>query len=155
MVSFASELGTEFKVQLEADHVIDAAQTWVGAVPCTTTIDGVVEFRGTFKDSESYQYQDVVGTAICEIAKRVPNGFLVFVPSYAFLDKLMQRWRSTKLLDELEAIKRVLLEPRVVGAGGLDEILSTFYGEVDPSKHENVANSGSLNKSGYVANSAH
>lgn len=38
-------------------------------------------------------FQDSVGTALLSICRCVPGGVLMFMPSYALMDKLTRRWQ--------------------------------------------------------------
>ena len=38
-------------------------------------------------------FQDSVGSAMLAICQTVPGGVLMFVPSYALMDKLTRRWQ--------------------------------------------------------------
>lgn len=38
-------------------------------------------------------FQDSVGRVVLEGAAAIPDGLLVFMPSYSLLDKLMARWK--------------------------------------------------------------
>lgn len=44
-------------------------------------------------NSSPASIQDGVGATILEVARLVPDGLLVFMPSYSLLDRLMQRWQ--------------------------------------------------------------
>ncbi|KAI9217923.1 helicase C-terminal domain-containing protein [Blastocladiella britannica] len=126
MTSFASELGTEFPVRLEADHVIGLDQTLVGAVAAPL-------LTGTFQGSEQLAYQDAAGHVIAQLARIVPHGLLVFVPSYAFLDKLMTRWKATGCFAAMEAAKTLVLEPRGGQEGVFEQAMAGFSAAVEES----------------------
>ena len=51
--------------------------------------------KATFKESSTLKFQDGVGEALLEIARAVPDGMLVFMPSYGMLEKLTKRWKET------------------------------------------------------------
>ena len=86
-----AQLGTEFRTRFEAPHVINARQqVWAGALACGPGGERIV---GTYEESQRPGYQDSVGAAIARIAATVPDGLLVFFPSYSLLDRLMQRWQ--------------------------------------------------------------
>ncbi|XP_057694697.1 Fanconi anemia group J protein isoform X2 [Corythoichthys intestinalis] len=79
MGSFSSELGVKFSIQLEANHVINKSQVWVGTV-------GVGpqgrKLCATFQHAETYAFQDEVGALLLHVCKVVPKGVLCFFPSY-------------------------------------------------------------------------
>lgn len=113
MDSFAGELGTEFPVRLEANHVVNMRrQVFVGAV---MNGPGFVDLSSTYKNQQEFRYQDSLGELLLQYARSIPGGILMFVPSYSLMDKLSSRWAQTGLLGKLEAIKTVFLEPRNAG----------------------------------------
>ncbi|KAI9156034.1 hypothetical protein H9P43_009144 [Blastocladiella emersonii ATCC 22665] len=126
MGTFASELQADFPIRLEADHVIQLDQTWVGAVNSP-------ELIGTYQQSEALEYQDAIGWAVVELARHVPHGILVFAPSYAFLDKLINRWRLTGAYDALERAKKVFTEPRAGKEAAFEDAINGFYEAVEGS----------------------
>ena len=48
---------------------------------------------GTFQTAESFVYQDDVGGVVLRVCQTVPFGVLCFLPSYAALDRLVNRWK--------------------------------------------------------------
>lgn len=50
---------------------------------------------------------DDLGQAIVNIAQIVPNGVVVFVPSYDFLNQVQARWEKAGLLKRLVQKKKV------------------------------------------------
>ncbi|PJF18013.1 hypothetical protein PSACC_02152 [Paramicrosporidium saccamoebae] len=113
-----------FEHRLEAMHIIDESQTWVGCIPIGP--DGTT-FVGNFKTMDSFAYQDDISRAICQITKTVPAGVLVFVPSYSFLDKLVRRMQNIGVYDEIAKSKKIFLEPRQGTPKDFDKLLKNFY----------------------------
>jgi chromosome transmission fidelity protein 1 len=54
----------------------------------------------------------------------VPQGMVVFVPSYSYEEQLVARWEETGLLKRIGKRKVVIREPR--GAGKLDTVLDAY-----------------------------
>uniref|UniRef100_A0A673B8E6 DNA 5'-3' helicase n=1 Tax=Sphaeramia orbicularis TaxID=375764 RepID=A0A673B8E6_9TELE len=124
MGSFSSELGVKFTIQLEANHVINKSQVWVG------TIGAGPQGRklcATFQHTETYAFQDEVGALLLHICQVMSKGVLCFLPSYKMLDKLRDRWINTGLWEKLEQHKTVIAEPRGGGKGDFDELLRMYY----------------------------
>lgn len=117
--SFSSELGISFETALETPHVIDVHKQVLACA--LTRFPGGTAINATYRHVDLPDFQDSVGRALLEVARRVPDGVLLFLPSYALLDKLVARWRSpaSGLLQDLRAIKPVFVEPR--GSGDLFE----------------------------------
>lgn len=102
--SFSSELGVSFEHRFEGNHVIDSSQIWVGAIG---TGPNERSLSTTYKSTDTFEYQDQLGLAIMKIVQHVPDGVLVFLPSYNLLEKLFKRWSQTGFLNELRKIKDV------------------------------------------------
>ncbi|KAK2912256.1 Fanconi anemia group J protein isoform X1 [Channa argus] len=124
MGSFSSELGVEFSIKLEANHVINKSQVWVGTVGAGPQGR---KLCATFQHTETYAFQDEVGGLLLHICQVVAKGVLCFLPSYKMLDKLRDRWTNTGLWTKLEEQKTVITEPRGGGKGDFDELLQTYY----------------------------
>lgn len=113
MESFAGELGTDFPIRLEANHVVNMRkQVFVGAV---MNGPGFVDLSSTYKNQQEFRYQDSIGELLLQYSHAVPGGILMFLPSYFLMDKLASRWKQTGLLAKIEGCKTVFLEPRNAG----------------------------------------
>lgn len=88
--SFASELATRFAVTLQADHVIPDSNVWTGVISCGPSTK-LLRLNRSVQDDEVIQ--DDIGRILCDICYNVPNGVLVFFPSYGLMRKLENRWR--------------------------------------------------------------
>jgi regulator of telomere elongation helicase 1 len=49
----------------------------------------------TYKNQMDTQFQDAVLDSLLSLARRVPDGMLVFMPSYRLLYQLKRRWEHT------------------------------------------------------------
>ncbi|KAJ0985594.1 hypothetical protein J5N97_003950 [Dioscorea zingiberensis] len=89
--TFALELNLDFPVRLENPHVISPSQIWVGVVPsgpsgCT--------FNSSYRNRGSLDYKQELGNAIVNFARIVPDGLLVFFPSYYLMDQCIDCWKN-------------------------------------------------------------
>jgi regulator of telomere elongation helicase 1 len=110
------ELGIEFPVRLENNHVIDANQVWVGVVGTGVTgkrLNSSYNFRSTD------EYLVELGNTIVNFARLVPSGLLVFFPSFSILEESIARWQrptagdsSASIWDRIVQQKQVYVEPR-------------------------------------------
>ncbi|XP_069082547.1 Fanconi anemia group J protein isoform X2 [Pleurodeles waltl] len=124
MGSFSSELDVKFSIQLEANHVINKSQVWVG------TIGAGPKGRklcATFQHTETFDFQDEVGALLLSVCQTVSHGVLCFLPSYKMLDKLKDRWMHTGLWENLERIKTVINEPKGGDKSDFDMLLQQYY----------------------------
>ncbi|THG11762.1 hypothetical protein TEA_026058 [Camellia sinensis var. sinensis] len=92
MDSFAQEFKLEFPVRLENPHVISANQIWAGVVSAGPSS---YSFNSSYRSRDSVEYKLELGNAIVNFARIVPDGLLVFFPSYYLLDQCIGCWKNT------------------------------------------------------------
>ncbi|CAA0837238.1 RAD3-like DNA-binding helicase protein [Striga hermonthica] len=92
MDSFAEELKLEFPIRLENPHVISDNQIWAGIAPVGPS---GYPFNSSYRSRGSIEYKLELGNAIVNFARIVPDGLLVFFPSYYLLDQCISCWKST------------------------------------------------------------
>uniref|UniRef100_A0A0P4VV61 DNA 5'-3' helicase n=1 Tax=Scylla olivacea TaxID=85551 RepID=A0A0P4VV61_SCYOL len=109
ITSFQSELGVSFKIQLEANHVIDQNQVFVGTVGHGPRGKPL---QATFQHTESWEFQDELGDLVLNVCQTVPAGILCFLPSYSMLNKLHDRWQNTGVWDDISKIKKAMTEQK-------------------------------------------
>ncbi|KAF3793184.1 Fanconi anemia group J protein-like protein [Nymphaea thermarum] len=127
MSSFASELGVQFEICMEAPHVINMeSQLWAAVV--SNGPDNVC-LNASYKTADNYAFQDSLGASLEEICKVVPGGVLVFFPSYKLMDKLCCRWKQTGLWSRLCERKPVFVEPRG-SSDDFESVLRGYYGSI-------------------------
>ncbi|KAJ1934497.1 hypothetical protein FBU59_005677, partial [Linderina macrospora] len=102
--SYASELQVDFMSTLEANHVIGPDRCWAGTIACGPS--GTM-LEAKYQSTEQLSFQDDMGEAILSIVKKSPDGMLVFAPSYSLLNKLLSRWQTTGVRQEIEVFKSV------------------------------------------------
>lgn len=141
MNSFANELGVPFPIRLEANHVINTReQVWVGAI---ATGPGSVDMTANYRNQQSLSYQDSLGSVIIDYAQITPGGMLVFLPSYSFLDKLMERWKATNRYKQLQTYKRIFLEPKSAGET-FDEELEAYREAIRNTRNSSATVTGAI-----------
>jgi len=128
MVTFASELEVKFPITLEANHVIDKSQVWVGTVGTGPT---GYSLNASYQNANTYGFQDEVGRLLLDICRTVPHGVLIFVPSYKMLNDLTERWKSNGTWQQLWERKAIVSEPRF--ADQLDGVMKEFYSAIEES----------------------
>lgn len=108
--SFQKELAADFPIMLQNDHVIDPtkqiAYQVISRGPDNT------ELIATFQSRQNPKYLSSLGLAIIEIAKRVPDGLLVFFPSYAWMESCVNHWQSHGQWERLVQIKPCYVETK-------------------------------------------
>eukprot|EP01018_Ginkgo_biloba_P023975 Gb_04351 [translate_table: standard] len=89
--SFAFELNLPFDVRLENPHVIHSNQIWVGVVPCGPSGRPL---NSSYRTRDSVEYKQELGNTIVNFARIVPDGLLVFFPSYYLLNQCVECWQT-------------------------------------------------------------
>ncbi|EEY67719.1 uncharacterized protein PITG_17950 [Phytophthora infestans T30-4] len=131
MESFAGELGVDFPIRLEANHVVNMRkQVFIGAVMHGP---GNVDLQSTYNNQQDPRYQDSMGQLLLQYSQAIPGGILMFFPSYSLLNKLTTRWKKTKLWGEIEQFKAIYSEPRNAGKD-FDRLLEDYKETITCSK---------------------
>ncbi|KAL4236900.1 Regulator of telomere elongation helicase 1 [Mactra antiquata] len=124
--SLIAEMQIDFPVQLENPHVIQKHQFWIGTLkqgPDGTTLNSNYENR--FKTS----YQASLGNCIVNFSRVVPNGLLIFYPSYTVMEKCLEHWRETNIWSRIEQYKQIFVEPKSKGV--LNDVMNDFYSKIN------------------------
>ncbi|XP_052224582.1 Fanconi anemia group J protein homolog isoform X2 [Dreissena polymorpha] len=138
MSTFASELGTEFPIQLEANHIIEDKQVSVNAIGVGPS--GHTQLQAVYKNMETLAFQDELGRLIHRVCQIVPHGVLCFLPSYRALETFSRRWKLTGLWKELCSRKRVMMEPRSADREEFDGMMQAFYDVVSGDTSSSYVN---------------
>ncbi|XP_028407284.1 regulator of telomere elongation helicase 1-like [Dendronephthya gigantea] len=123
--SFKSELQIDIPVELQNPHVIKKHQMFVGILK--TGPDSAV-LNSSYKNRNNVKYLTSLGIAIVNFAQVVPDGMLVFFPSYGTLDTALKHWQSSGLWNRLETRKTIFVEPR--RKNEFTEAMEGFYEKV-------------------------
>jgi chromosome transmission fidelity protein 1 len=103
--SFVSPTITAFT----CDHVVSPSNVLLQCVstgPTGQTLDFRHQQRSTIAVC------DELGRTLVEICRTVPNGFVVFLPSYSYEEFLVSHWKKTGAWKTLQSIKRIHREPK-------------------------------------------
>ena len=133
MDTFASELGVEFPLRLEAMHVIPDSSVWVGALG--TGPDGGT-LLGTFKNTDTLMYKDRVGNVVLDVVRTVPFGVLCFFTSYKTLEKMTERWKDTGVWGSMLEYKAIVVEPRGSEKAAFEGAMRKYYAAISASEQE-------------------
>ncbi|XP_057969056.1 regulator of telomere elongation helicase 1 homolog isoform X2 [Malania oleifera] len=116
MDSFAQELKLKFPIRLENPHVVSANQIWAGVVPAGPS---GCSFNSSYRTRDSLEYKQELGNAIVNFARIVPDGLLVFFPSYYLMDQCIGCWKSctnsinsSTIWERICKHKQPVVEPR-------------------------------------------
>ncbi|KAF4083439.1 hypothetical protein AMELA_G00141320 [Ameiurus melas] len=127
--SFTCEMQIPFPVCLENPHVIQKDQIFVSVIDKGP--DGV-QLSTAFNRRFLPENMASLGNTIVNLSRVVPDGLLVFFPSYPVLDKTLEYWRSSGHADRIESMKPMFVEPK--GKGTFTEVIDGFYDKINDSK---------------------
>lgn len=65
-----------------------------------------------------------LGAMVSSVLNIIPDGVVLFVPSYSFLANLRECWTSAGVMAKLEVKKKIFFEPQA--AGQVDEVLAGY-----------------------------
>lgn len=128
--SYEFELGIDFEVKLENPHVINDDQLCV--VVARKGPNGV-PFNSSFTRRSS-EYTEEIGHFVASLSRVVPDGMLVFFPSYTTMQESISHWKKTKVEDKsiwesIESNKKVIIEPKE--SSQLQKSIKEYEGEID------------------------
>ncbi|WVQ77661.1 hypothetical protein IAR50_007349 [Cryptococcus sp. DSM 104548] len=106
---------------LSCSHVIPK-QNLLTQVVCSGPRKTEFEFK--FGNRNDDNLLTDLGASILSVINMVPDGVVVFVPSYAFLDKVKSFWTKTGLLEKLAVRKQLFYEPQT--SGDVETILRDY-----------------------------
>ncbi|KAI5070881.1 hypothetical protein GOP47_0013132 [Adiantum capillus-veneris] len=140
--SFALELKLPFLVRLENPHVIGSDQVWVGVV-CSGPSGRPL--NSSYRTRDSLEYKIDLGNTIVNFARIVPDGLLVFFPSYYLLNQCMEAWQmpnaaapqSNTVWERICKHKQPVIEPK-------DSALFNHANEDFIAKLNDVTSSGAV-----------
>ncbi|KAJ4843835.1 hypothetical protein Tsubulata_047102 [Turnera subulata] len=109
--SYRNRDSLEYKQEL--GNAID--QIWAGVVSAGPSSRS---FNSSYRNRDSLEYKQELGNAIVNFARIVPDGLLVFFPSYYLLDQCIQCWKnmgqtsSATIWERICKHKKPVVEPR-------------------------------------------
>ena len=117
LASFSHELQLPFRESIENPHVIDPSQVWLGIVKCGPSN---VRLNSSYRTRDLAEYKSDLGNAIANFARVVPDGLLVFFPSFVVMNKCVEHWQlpsggssgSGTIWDHITRHKQPIIEPR-------------------------------------------
>uniref|UniRef100_A0A7M4EG73 Regulator of telomere elongation helicase 1 n=1 Tax=Crocodylus porosus TaxID=8502 RepID=A0A7M4EG73_CROPO len=130
--SFTMEMQIPFPVCLENPHVIDKHQIWVGIIPKGP--DGAV-LSSSYDKRFSEEYLSSLGKTIGNLVRVIPDGLLVFFPSYPVMDKSLVHWRVC--WSRIEEVKPMFVEPR--NKDTFTEVMDAYYDKIVCPKSSGAA----------------
>ncbi|GFU30407.1 regulator of telomere elongation helicase 1 homolog [Nephila pilipes] len=124
-----NELGVSFPVQLENPHIIKDNQIFVGVVTCGP--DGT-PLNSSYQNRSNERYISSLGRTMCNFCRMIPDGLLVFFPSYSVMKSNVGFWEENGIWQSLSGLKPLFMEPQ--GKDAFQESIEKYYSVIkDPT----------------------
>lgn len=102
-------IGLDSISRFSCAHVIDDSQLL--AVTVNKTVDGK-PFQLTFQTRKNHETLTSLSRSIQVLTQHLPNGVVIFVPSYEILSDLTKKMKETGIMEQIERKKSVFAEAR-------------------------------------------
>ncbi|XP_046394978.1 regulator of telomere elongation helicase 1 homolog [Ischnura elegans] len=123
-----SELGIPVNVTLENPHIIKPHQVWMGVVK--NGPDGF-SLSSSYATRSDPKYVASLGQTIVNFSRIVPDGLLIFFPSYPLMNACRDSWQESGIWSRIQEKKPIFVEPQ--GKEGLNSAMNEYYAKIkDP-----------------------
>ncbi|XP_037046467.1 regulator of telomere elongation helicase 1 homolog [Bradysia coprophila] len=106
---FITSLGIPIEVQLQNGHIIDPSQVLVEIV---SHGPDRIELLSTYLNRSKRNYLNSLGCTILKFCGIIPNGLLIFFPTYEILKMCKTSWQNMGIWSQIELIKPIFVEPK-------------------------------------------
>uniref|UniRef100_A0A1A9WGJ1 Regulator of telomere elongation helicase 1 homolog n=1 Tax=Glossina brevipalpis TaxID=37001 RepID=A0A1A9WGJ1_9MUSC len=123
-----AELALSVTQQLENPHIVSQSQVYVKIIGSGPDREPLMS---NFQNRDNPKYVNSLGSTILNVARIVPDGLLVFFPSYPLLHQCVNSWQASGLWSDLSRFKPIFVEPK-----GKDDFINTmeeFYQNIKNS----------------------
>lgn len=124
-----SELGIPIGVLLENPHIVKENQICVkiiGQGPDST------QLNSNYQNRDNPKYISSLGRTILSFSRVVPDGLLVFFPSYPIMNKCQEMWQAEGIWSSINSIKPIFVEPQRKDT--FNTIINDYYTKIqDPT----------------------
>jgi len=116
---------------LSCGHVIPSSNLFVSAI--TTSATGA-DFDFTFSSRNNASMIRDLGETLLSMTKSIPDGVVIFFPSYGYLEVVVTNLKQSSLWSKLEAVKPIFLDSQ---SADTDAILTAYTASINASRHNN------------------
>lgn len=107
--------------KFKCGHVMDSKRLLAMAIPSGPG-GNIFDFRHSSRNHPGLIAD--LGRTVINISNVTPGGLVVFFPSFAYCDQVVQAWSVTGILDQMKRQKDVYIEPR--STTDVDSVLSQY-----------------------------
>lgn len=113
--------------QFSCDHIIPDDNLVV--LPISSA--GGTQFSFTFAERNSVDMIKALGQTIANLMLKIPHGMVVFFPSYAYMNSVIDIWKKYGLYNHMNEYKKIFTEPTETS---VEEVLVQFGDEIQRCK---------------------
>ncbi|XP_044007335.1 regulator of telomere elongation helicase 1 homolog isoform X2 [Aphidius gifuensis] len=126
---FISELGIPIDVQLENPHIVTSSQVCAGVLSQGPDNHPL---NSSFNTRNDPKYISSLGRTIYNFSCLIPDGLLIFFPSYPIMNKCRDDWQTMGLWTTISEKKPIFVEPQ--SKEGFINVMNEFYKKIqDPN----------------------
>jgi regulator of telomere elongation helicase 1 len=124
-----SELELNVGVQIENPHIVKDHQICVKVLSKGPDMELL---KSNFQNRTNPKYLRSLGQAVCNLIRIIPNGVLIFFPSYLIMEKTIEHWHSNGIWESIDRIKSIYVEPK--DKISFDNAMVDYYSKIqDPN----------------------
>lgn len=120
-----SELAIPIGVMLENPHIIKSHQVCVKII--SQGPDGT-QLNSNYQNRDNPKYISALGRTILSFTRVVPDGLLVFFPSYPIMTKCQEFWQADGLWSSISNIKPIFVESQRKDT--FNTVINDFYSKI-------------------------
>lgn len=124
-----SEMGIPVGVQLENPHIVKSDQVLVQVVGQGPDKELLVS---NFQNRNNPKYLQSLGRTILSFCPLVPDGLLVFFPSYPIMEVCQKAWQESGVWSQIQRLKPIFVEPR--GKNQFVKTMTEYYEQIKTRK---------------------
>ncbi|CAD7091451.1 unnamed protein product [Hermetia illucens] len=124
-----AELGIPISVRLENPHIVSKSQVYVKIVPFGPDKEPLIS---NYHNRDNVKYLSSLGRTILSFCPIIPDGLLIFFPSYPLMNKCIDSWQASGIWSQISRHKPIFVEPR--GKDAFTSTMTEFYEKInDPT----------------------
>lgn len=120
-----SEMGIPVSVELENPHIVDSSQVLVQIVGKGPDKEPLIS---NYQNRSNPKYLQSLGRTILSFCPLVPDGLLVFFPSYPIMETCQKAWQESGVWSQIQRLKPIFVEPR--GKTAFVNTMAEYYDQI-------------------------
>lgn len=125
MKPLISEMDIPVSVQLENPHIVSTEQVLVKVISQGPDKEPLLS---NYNNRNNPKYLQSLGRTILSFCPLIPDGLLVFFPSYPILETCQKAWQESGIWSSIQRIKPIFVEPRNKNA--FVTTMADYYAEI-------------------------